>query len=87
MKHSSILAKTTIKETNIHDTRTGYINTTQSHGATVLDKKEMKFSWKRNDLNHAIVKTACISLLCACNCTWLCMSVRVAATCTSLTGT
>ena len=37
------VARTTIKETNIHDTRTGNINTTTNLGATVLDKKEMKF--------------------------------------------
>ena len=37
------MARTTIKETNIHDTRHGNINTTMNQGGTVLDKKEMKF--------------------------------------------
>ena len=37
------IAKTTIKETLIHDTHTGNITTTQGLKGTVLDKEEMKF--------------------------------------------
>ena len=37
------IAKTTIKETLIHDTHTGNITTTQGFKGTVLDKEEMKF--------------------------------------------
>ena len=37
------VARTTTKETLIHDTHTGNINTTQGQGSTVLDKETMKF--------------------------------------------